>query len=96
MNIGEQSFKLSSELKSKYANLPLPQIRGLRNRIAHNYTGIDYEMVFDIVTNDVPLIKAQLTEVLSLELSAGTFDTKELMAARQSTFYRHVDFDEFI
>lgn len=96
MNVGEQSFKLSSELKSKYANLPLQQIRGLRNRIAHNYTGIDYEMVFDIVTNDVPFIKAQLTELLSLELSAGTFDVNELMAARQSTFYRHIDFDEFV
>lgn len=53
-------------------------------------------MIFDIVTNEVPFVRSQLTELLSLELSEGTFDRRELMVASQSDFYRHVDFDELI
>lgn len=43
INIGEQANKLSEELRSEYTNIPFHKIRGLRNRLAHDYTGIDYE-----------------------------------------------------
>lgn len=41
MNIGEQTNKLSEGLREKYSNTPWREIKAYRNRIAHDYTGID-------------------------------------------------------
>ncbi|GHB72240.1 HepT-like ribonuclease domain-containing protein [Persicitalea jodogahamensis] len=96
LNVGEYAGRLSDELKNQSPDLPFQAIRGLRNRIAHNYTGIDYEMVFDIVKNDVPSIKSELIQKLSEEIAKGTYDLGELSAARHSTFYKHVDFESLL
>lgn len=96
LNIGEQSNKISTELRDKYKDFPFHGIRGLRNRIAHNYTGIDFEMVFDIIKNDLPDIKSKLIDLLFLEVKANSFDPGELNAAQNSIFYKHVDFEKII
>jgi len=92
LNIGEYASKLSTALTNRHQNLPFQEIRGLRNRIAHNYIGIDYEMVFDIIQHDLPHVKSRLVEILQVEIGKGTFDRGELEAARSSTHYRHIDF----
>lgn len=92
INIGEYANRLSENTRNKYPNIPFQQIRGLRNRVAHDYTGIDYEMVFDIVKTDLPSVKPRLVQLILTELAAGVFDEHELNAASQSNFYRHVDF----
>ncbi|WP_342083747.1 HepT-like ribonuclease domain-containing protein [Dyadobacter sp. OTU695] len=92
INIGEQANRLSETLRDKYPNVPFRQIRSLRNRVAHDYTGIDYEMVFDIVKTDLPALKPSLAYLIQAELGAGVFDQQELNVARQSHFYRHIDF----
>lgn len=94
INIGEQANRLSENLRNKYTNVPFQEIRGLRNRVAHDYTGIDYEMVFDIVKIDLPSLKPHIIQLIQKEIAAGVFDKQELNAARQSHFYRHVDFTE--
>lgn len=96
LNIGEQTAKLSDELRNRNASFPFNEIRGLRNRIAHDYTGIDYEMVFDIVKNDIPTIKSLLISLISTELVASKFDIREIHAAVQSPFYKHIDFSKII
>ncbi|MCF0073962.1 DUF86 domain-containing protein [Dyadobacter sp. CY261] len=95
INIGEHANRLSENLRNNYPLIPFQQIRGLRNRVAHDYTGIDYEMVFEIVTKDLPELKPHLIYLLRSELGAGNFDPEELNAARQSQFYKHVDFTAF-
>lgn len=95
INIGEQANRLSENLRNNYPNIPFQQIRGLRNRVAHDYTGIDYEMVFDIIKTDLPPLKPNLIQLVLTELAAGIFDKHELNAARHSNFYRHVDFTMF-
>jgi uncharacterized protein with HEPN domain len=95
INIGEHANKLSESLRNKYPLIPFQQIRGLRNRVAHDYTGIDYEMVFEIVTNHLPALKHHLIHLLQTELKAENFDSEELNAAQKSHFYRHIDFTAF-
>ena len=95
-NIGEYCSRISDELKTKYATVAWRQIKGLRNRIAHDYTGIDYEMVFDIIQNDLPKLKESFENILKQELVTGFFDIAECEIARQSIFYKHVDFDKFL
>lgn len=52
--IGEASKNLPSELKDRYTNVPWDEMYRLRNRISHEYFGIDYEILWDIATNYLP------------------------------------------
>lgn len=92
INIGEHANRLSENLRTKYPDIPFKQMRGLRNRVAHDYTGIDYEMVFQIIKSDLNLLKPALINLVRAEIATGIFDVHELNAARQSAFYRHIDF----
>jgi hypothetical protein len=49
-------------------------------------------MVFDIVKTDLPTLKPGFVQLIQIEIAAGVLDQQELNAARQSPFYRHVDF----
>lgn len=52
--IGEASKNLPENLKIKYPDLPWEQMYRLRNRISHEYFGIDYEILWDIATQNLP------------------------------------------
>nr|WP_295923178.1 HepT-like ribonuclease domain-containing protein [uncultured Dyadobacter sp.] len=94
INVGEHACRLSEKLKNKYPTIPFQQIRGLRNRVAHDYTGIDYEMVFEIINKDIRALKPELVQLIQTEVLSGVFDREELNIARQSPFYAHIDFNE--
>jgi uncharacterized protein with HEPN domain len=95
-NIGEHVGKISDETKTKYSSIPWRQVRGLRNRIAHDYTGIDYEMVFDVIRNDLPSFQSAIENILKEGFSTNFFDKNECRAAQNSIFYKHVNFELFI
>ncbi|MDR3337699.1 MAG: DUF86 domain-containing protein [Treponema sp.] len=50
-NIGENVLKLSTALKQEYLNIEWQQIKDFRNRIVHDYVGIDLAIVYEIITN---------------------------------------------
>jgi uncharacterized protein with HEPN domain len=54
--IGEATKKLSETTKSKYPNVPWKDIAGMRDKIVHDYFGIDYEAVWQTVTIDIPAL----------------------------------------
>ncbi len=51
--IGEESKKLDDGLKQKFSGVPWKSIAGMRNRLAHDYRGIDYHMVFSVARQDL-------------------------------------------
>lgn len=57
--IGEVSKKVSGETKAKY-ELPWKQITGFRDRAIHNYFEISLKVVWDTLTEDIPLLKKVL------------------------------------
>ncbi|MBQ7896979.1 MAG: DUF86 domain-containing protein [Clostridia bacterium] len=66
--IGEIAKKLRDlNYKPKYPQIPWDEICAIRNRIAHGYDAIDLEMVFDICTNDVPVLLAEFKDILKNE-----------------------------
>lgn len=67
INIGEVCKEISTELKSKYPEIPFRQIIGLRNIAAHNYEGIEAFRLYQIVTEIVPPFKNQISEILKNE-----------------------------
>ncbi len=52
--IGEASRNLSENAKTKYPQVPWKEMYRLRNRISHEYFGIDYEIIWHIVTDHLP------------------------------------------
>ena len=69
--IGEAANSLSSEVKQKSPAVPWSLIKGMRNRLIHEYFGTDVEVVWNVIQNDLPDLKLNLTELHSELLSQG-------------------------
>lgn len=61
--IGEAANRLSDDFKSRYPHIDWTRIRGLRNRIIHDYFGIDYSIVWNIIETYLPGLMADLQNI---------------------------------
>ena len=61
--IGEAVRNLPDDFKQAHADVPWPQIAGLRNRIVHDYFGLDWEIIWHVVQNELSEWKARLPTV---------------------------------
>lgn len=91
-SMGEVFGKISEESKKYFSNEDLIGIRGIRNRIVHDYTGIYSFRIFEIIRNNIPSLKSQITEIISIYLENGIIDLKEYLIAKNSKFYKHINF----
>ena len=62
--IGEEVGKLSNQLKEKTQQINWQKIYGLRNIIAHHYFGINVDIVWQIIRNDLPKLKDDLNQLI--------------------------------
>jgi uncharacterized protein with HEPN domain len=62
--VGEAAARLSAETRSRYSLVPWPDIIGLRNRLIHGYDIVDFDILWDIVHDDLPLLVTQLQEIV--------------------------------
>jgi len=53
--IGEATKNLPNDIKGKYPSIPWEEMYRLRNRISHEYFGVDYEIIWDIATRHLPI-----------------------------------------
>lgn len=67
--IGEAVKNLPSEMYKKYPHIPWRKIAGMRDRLIHGYFSVDYELVWDVVTNHLPSLKKQLENIIEREHS---------------------------
>ena len=63
--IGEVVKNISKEFQKEHSIIKWSIIKGLRNRIVHDYEGINFQMIWTIVKKDIPKLKQDLTEILS-------------------------------
>lgn len=63
--IGEAANRLSPDFRKTHSQIEWTRIRGFRNRIVHDYFGIDYEIVWSIVQDNIPQLIKDI-EVLDL------------------------------
>lgn len=52
-NIGEQVYKISLELKKGYPNIPWNVVSGLRHRLVHDYDGINWSIIVDVIFDEM-------------------------------------------
>jgi len=65
--IGESSRTISVELRRQYTEVPWDLISGTRNRLAHGYIDMDLDIIWAIVTRDLPPLIVQLRRILENE-----------------------------
>jgi len=65
VNIGEMSTRLSEALQSDHINIEWHKIRGLRNIIAHDCFGIDYQEIWSIVSIHIPSLRQGIDKLLN-------------------------------
>jgi len=61
---GGAANRVSEEARQEYAVIPWAEIIGMRNRLVHGYDVIDYDLLWDTVTADLPTLIAPLQQVL--------------------------------
>jgi uncharacterized protein with HEPN domain len=62
--IGEAAKNVPESIKGKYEEIPWHRMVGLRNVAIHDYFGIDLEIVWEIITKNLPEVKGRIEEVL--------------------------------
>ncbi len=65
--IGEASKNIPEEIQIKYSEIPWKKMVGLRNLIAHEYFGIDYEMLWEIAKYHLPTNRTDLEKIINSE-----------------------------
>lgn len=63
--IGEASKKIPSQIKKKYPFIPWREISGMRDKLIHDYFGVDTEVVWKTVKEDLPGLKKSLRIILN-------------------------------
>lgn len=65
--IGEATKQIPSDFRQSNPDLPWRLMTGMRDRLIHDYGGVDYEIVWQTVTEDVPDVLAKTKRILETE-----------------------------
>jgi uncharacterized protein with HEPN domain len=73
--VGEAANRVPHEERSRHPEIPWTQIISLRNRLIHGYDAIDYEILWQIVNNDLAELVFSLESILAIKFEqAGDND----------------------
>jgi uncharacterized protein with HEPN domain len=65
--IGEATKKISADYKVKWNSIEWKNMAGMRDRLIHDYMGVNYSIVWDVLTNKIPDLHNQIQAVLASE-----------------------------
>lgn len=62
--IGEATKNLSKETKTRFQDIPWKEIAGMRDKLTHDYFGVDLQIVWDTCNKDMIALKTNLNKIL--------------------------------
>ena len=65
--IGESANRVSSACQSRYPHIPWAQIISLRHRLIHGYDSVDMDILWEILTKDLPVLIVELEKIMFSE-----------------------------
>lgn len=69
--VGEATKNIPDNIKNNYCQIPWSKISGMRNKLIHEYFGVDLETLWNTIKNRLPEIKEPVEEILN------SFNTKK-------------------
>ncbi len=63
--LGEAANHVSEDIQNKYPDIPWANIIGLRNRLIHGYDSVDFEILWQILSQDLPALLPNLRIMIS-------------------------------
>jgi len=63
--IGEATKKIPVDIKYKWQSISWREMAGMRDKLVHDYMGVNYLIVWDVAKNIIPVLAKQIAEVIN-------------------------------
>ena len=63
-NIGEQAYRITDEFKEQHSEIEWNMIAGLRHRLVHDYDGTNWNIIVEVVFDELPLLVEKIEKIL--------------------------------
>lgn len=64
--IGEATKQVSKETRTEHDHIPWKDMAGMRDKLIHDYLGVDVELIWYTAKNDVPVLETSIARILPL------------------------------
>ncbi len=65
--IGEAAKKVPPQMRQRYPDVEWRAMAGMRDKVVHRYFGVDYDIIWDVALNKIPVLRRQIDEILRRE-----------------------------